>query len=111
MKLALVIIPRVHRPQAEWIAKQLGLRIANGVPHVGSSKGWSHFPIDVPNLFTLENVPGHFVYQNRPDLEKKAYDFEDEAIAREVKATLLRITDTDLTDLETEKPGDPNRRA
>lgn len=74
-----VIIPKAKRGLADALMSELGLRAANGVPHVFTNQGQAHFPVDVPNLFTIENVAGHFVYRNEPASQKTAYDFEDEA--------------------------------
>lgn len=84
MNFAIVVIPRIHRNQAQWILKQLGLRLADGVPTVIESSGVKHFPIDLPNVFTVENIEGHFAYKNSADLTRTAQDFEDEAVAREI---------------------------
>jgi len=86
MVFALVAFPRYRFPQALWLANQLGLRVADGVPTVASATGITHFPLQLPNLFTLENVPGHFAYKNSDALLKSAFDFEDEAIERETNA-------------------------
>lgn len=83
MRLGLVLIPTAKRGLADAIMSELGLRAANGVPHVISSTGSVHFPIDLPNVFTIENIAGHFVYKNDPVLHKSAFDFEGEACERE----------------------------
>lgn len=91
MVIFILVIPGSYRAQAETIARELGLRFANGVPHVFSGAGERHFPVDVPNLFTLENIPGHFVYRNNPAERKTARDYELEAIDREVARSMEKL--------------------
>lgn len=90
----LLVIPRCKLYQADELLAQLGLRRADGVPHlmVLSEGGLrqAHFPIDRPNMFTIENIPGHFAYLNDPALNKTAEEFEAEAIKRERTEFLLR---------------------
>lgn len=87
MGFALVVIPWIHLEQAKWILKQLGLRVADGVPTLIHAGGVKRFPIDLPNVFTVENIAGHFLYKNSPDLLKTAEDFEDEACQREIESS------------------------
>lgn len=58
----LVSIPKEDAPLAEKIAEECGLRFADGVPTIFASEGLTQFPVNEPNLFTLENIPGHRVY-------------------------------------------------
>lgn len=85
MEYAVVVIPRAKEDLARVILKELGLRIADGIPRCISSTGTCSFPIDLPNVFTIENVPGHFAYKNDPALEKTAFDCENDAIAAEYR--------------------------
>ena len=100
MRFAVVIIHKRHLPVADELARTLGLRRANGVPTLiaekalltalgttrpGDRRDEKRFPLDLPNVFTMENVPGHFAYANDPATAKTAYDFEDEAVARETE--------------------------
>lgn len=90
MMFGIVIIPKVKEHLADGIMAELGLRAANGVPHVLVGEAGrlreAHFPIDKPNLFNVEHIEGHFVYHNNPALNKTAFDFEDEACERELNA-------------------------
>jgi len=83
MKWAIICIPRSQEHLVPPILAELGLRIADGVPTCISSAGTTFFPIQQPNVFTIENVAGHFVYKNDPASGKSALDFEDEAVERE----------------------------
>lgn len=58
----LVSIPTGDASLAEKIAEECGLRFADGVPTIIASEGIVQFPINEPNLFTLENIPGHQIY-------------------------------------------------
>ena len=89
--LVLCLIPGSKRMEAHAIAKELGLRFADGVPHIISTGGAVHFPIDLPNVFTVENVPGHFVYKNNQAEQKTAFDYEDEAVEREVAKSMEKL--------------------
>jgi hypothetical protein len=91
MVFALCLIPASRRPLAEAIAQELGLRFANGVPHVFTRSGEFHFPIDKPNLFTVENIPGHFVYRNNPAQNKTAEDYEMEAVNAAVEVSMRKL--------------------
>lgn len=83
MRWAVLVIPLVKRPLAEELLQRLGLRIADGVPTCFSASGVSRFPIDQANVYTIENIQGHFVYRNDPALGKTAEQLEDEAVERE----------------------------
>lgn len=91
MLLFLCLIPKSKLPAAQAIARELGLRFADGVPHVISSQGVAVFPIDEPNVFTLENIPGHFVYRNNTAENKTADDYEDEAVDRVVAESVQKF--------------------
>jgi len=91
MRLALVIIPADKRSLADALIAELGLLAADGVPHVIDSAGAKHFPVDLPNLFTLENIDGHFVYRNDPTLNKTADDFEQEAVDAAIAASVEKL--------------------
>lgn len=60
----IVSIPITEKAKMESVAKVSGLRIANGVPMMIDSKGRRRFPASNERVFTLENVPGHPVYNN-----------------------------------------------
>ena len=56
--------PIEFKPQAEAIAKECGLRIANGIPTIFEEGVALQFPMDGSTVFTLENIKGHQVYGN-----------------------------------------------
>lgn len=85
MHWAVLSFPSAKRQTVDAQLSPLGLRIANGVPHLLDARGTSRFPyFDTTDCFTLENVPGHFAYRNDPVLGKTARDFEREAVMREI---------------------------
>lgn len=63
MDWGVVGIPEGDRPYMERAAAACGLRVADGIPFVLSGTGTHKFPVSGPNVFTLENVKGHPVYQ------------------------------------------------
>ena len=75
---SLILVPMSCRPVVEAIAAELRLRLADGVPHIlGGLKPW-HFPVDKPNVFTLEQQGGSFIYLNSPALYRAALAVEME---------------------------------
>src|SRR5215211_2269527 len=74
------LIPTAVVSIADELAKSLGLRRADGTPLCISSQGTERFPIDAPNAWTMENVPGHFAYRNDPALGRTAEQLENDAI-------------------------------
>jgi len=66
LKWAVLSFPLEYRPQAEALAKECGLRIADGVPHVFDAAGAHCFPLDGETVFTLENIHNHQTYANDP---------------------------------------------
>lgn len=71
--------PIEYRPQAEALAKECGLRLANGIPTIFDQDGAHHFPLDGETVFTLENVAGHKVYNNDEATKKQLQAEEDAA--------------------------------
>lgn len=65
------IIPDSMLAHADAIAAELGLRRADGVPRCISGGGGrvESFPLDLPNVFTIEYVPGHFSFKNDGDIQ------------------------------------------
>jgi hypothetical protein len=59
----IISIPATDRAIMERVTLAHGLRIADGVPTMLSFNGVKRFPIDQENVFTLENIPSHPVYQ------------------------------------------------
>jgi hypothetical protein len=84
MKWCVVVIPEKDVKTGDDLAASLGLRRADGVPTLLSAAGVVRFPLDQDNVFTIENVPGHFAYHNDPGQNRTAIDFEDEAVDREI---------------------------
>lgn len=62
--------PIEYREKAEALAKECGLRLADGIPTLFDEVGAHQFPLDGPTVYTLENVAGHQVYNN----DKAAFD-------------------------------------
>jgi len=73
------VYPREYRRHAEQVCQELGLRLADGVPTILDGSGIKRFPLDQPNVWTFEHVPGHFVFKNNPVEGKTAEQYEDEA--------------------------------
>lgn len=86
MMWAILSFPIEYRPQAEALAKECGLRIANGVPHVFDGDGAHTFPIDGETVFTLENIHNHQVYNNNPATQQRLRDEEFAAVDAILKA-------------------------
>ena len=49
------------------------------------------FPINGPNVYTLNNVPGHFVYSGDSPSIERALEAERAAVVREIHATKARL--------------------
>lgn len=64
-----ITIPAIEKNRAEVVAKKSGIRIADGVPSMITSKGVAQFPLDMKNVFTLENEPGHPMYKGATSVE------------------------------------------
>jgi hypothetical protein len=62
MTWMVISIPREYMDLAKKIAAKSGLRIADGIPTIITSKRIQPFPMDSDNVFTLENVSEHAVY-------------------------------------------------
>lgn len=73
--------PIEFRPQAEALAKECGLRFADGIPTVLNEDGAHQFPLEGPTVYTLENISGHQVYSNDrakiESLKKEEHDAID----------------------------------
>lgn len=59
----IISIPFEEKHFMERMAQVNGLRIADGIPTMFAEGGVHPFPIMSRNLFTLENLPNHPVYQ------------------------------------------------
>lgn len=85
MEYALIIIPRDRIQEADELAKTLGLRRADGIPHVivieAGAMRTKKFPFDYRTAYTMENLPGHFTYENNPAQYQVAILAEDKRLA------------------------------
>jgi hypothetical protein len=59
-----VSIPTEEKHLLEEVAGSCGMRVANGVPTMFGHGCRMQFPINGNNVFALENVAGHPIYQN-----------------------------------------------
>lgn len=84
MHWIILVFHKTHLPGVDELMKTLGLRRADGVPHMMTGKGVIPFPVNSDNVFTIENIKGHFTYHNDHALNKTAQDFEQEAMDREL---------------------------
>lgn len=116
LRWIVIIIHKKHLETADNLARLFGLRRANGIPHVISfdsvegAQGVATtrdpryaampfgelggkvetFPLDSDNVWTMENIEGHFIYNNDPELERKAREFEDQACEQIIAEHELR---------------------
>ena len=67
MNWVVVSIPKEYMELAKKVATEVGLRIADGVPHVITARQVYVFPMNTENVFTLENVSGHEVYNGNEE--------------------------------------------
>jgi hypothetical protein len=83
--------PIEYRSKAEEIAKECGLRIADGIPTVFNFDGAHQFPLSGSTAFTLENIAGHKVYNNDLDVTKKLKKQEHDQIDEIINADRIKI--------------------
>jgi hypothetical protein len=83
--------PIEYRPQAELVAKECGLRLADGIPTIFDSDGAHQFPLDGPTVYTLENIFGHQAYDNDRNTYDKLKQEEHEAIDAIVNADRIKL--------------------
>jgi hypothetical protein len=83
--------PIEFRPQAEALANECGLRLADGIPTAFTDKGASRFPLDGETVFTLENIPGHQAYDNNPANFKRLKEEEDKAAGAIIDADRAKL--------------------
>jgi hypothetical protein len=97
-----VSIPKKDYNLAEQVAKETGLRIADGVPTIIDMNGCVHFPISGPTVFSLESNAKSKVYDNDPDeiqRQLKAEDAECELIIQnDVERINLELRQEGYTD-------------
>jgi hypothetical protein len=87
----LVVIPKAKSGPAEQLMRKLGLRCADGVPLVIDGQSRHLFPLNLPNIFTLEPIPGHFLYANDPAQELVACAAEDRACEKVIAEHLEKF--------------------
>jgi hypothetical protein len=76
----LILVPGQYRETVDAVAQECRLRLVDGVPHIfGGGAVWD-FPVNKPNVFTLENLEGSFVYMNNQKLLEAAFRVEQEKI-------------------------------
>jgi hypothetical protein len=63
MIFGVITIPAGDRPKAEEIAKECGLRFADGTPVVIGPLGPMQFPVRGPSAWSVESVAGSEVYK------------------------------------------------
>jgi len=85
--------PISFRPQAEALAKECGLRLANGIPTIFMGDGAHHFPLDGETVFTLENITGHQVYNNDPENQARLRKEENDACDVIINADRKKLFD------------------
>lgn len=82
----MISIPREKSNLMEKVAAECGLRIADGVPTLIGSGAYNPFPFNDSSVFTLENIPGHPIYSNNPEVaERILMEEEMEMVAIEEK--------------------------
>lgn len=82
MTFGVISIPKEYMDLAKKVAQEVGLRIADGIPHMLLGGQSRPFPMDTDNVFTLENVSGHAVYSSDPQtmfnlFAKENYEMEE----------------------------------
>lgn len=76
MMWSIMSFPIEFKPQAEAIAEECGLRLADGVPNMIGGNEVQVFPLNGETVFTLENIRNHQIYQNDSINAKKLSDEE-----------------------------------
>ena len=71
MVWTVISIPKEEKDSAVKTAVSVGLRIADGVPHIITAGKSYTFPMATKNVFTLENTPGHEIYKNDPKVTER----------------------------------------
>jgi protein-tyrosine-phosphatase len=83
--------PIDYRPQAEAMAKECGLRLADGVPTIFDENGAHQFTLEGPTVFTLENINGHQVYGNNSGAYERLKKEEHQAIDAILTADKVKL--------------------
>ena len=84
MTWSMISIPEEYSHMAHGVADEVGVRIADGIPHTSTDglKTLRAFPIKGNNVFTIENVKESEVYVNDSKIIQRLYDEEDVQIQR-----------------------------
>jgi hypothetical protein len=80
MVWVMMSIPIEDKNLVEDIAKECGLRIANGVPTMFTGNVIQQFPVNNERIFTFENSSGHPVYRNDPIVNEAIFRAEQETV-------------------------------
>ena len=67
MNWAVVSVPIEYKPYVYSIATECGLRVADGVPTILGGDNIQTFPLNGPNVFTLENISTSLIYESSVD--------------------------------------------
>ena len=86
LEWVVISIPVEEKHLMEIAATECGLRIADGIPATSTEEGIEFFPINSTRAFSLENITGHPVYQNNPDINRAIQEGELES-ARRIRHT------------------------
>jgi hypothetical protein len=87
-----LVAPRTCEEVALALLATLGLRAVKGVPtRISAEQGMEPFPINAPNMYTLDYVADHFALQDNPVELATAFRAERMAISREIEATLAKL--------------------
>lgn len=91
MMWAVLSFPIEYKPQAEAVANECGLRLADGVPHVFDHSGAHTFPLEGDTVFTLENIHNHQVYSNDAAAYQRLKDEEFAAVDAILQADRIKL--------------------
>jgi len=86
---AVVSIPQEKMSLMKQVATESGLRIAEGIPHISDGRQIKSFPINNERAFTLQNIPGHLVYNNDPEEIRQLLEQEELKIDKIIKESNL----------------------
>lgn len=88
---AVLSFPIEYKPQAEAVAKECGLRLADGVPHIFDHAGAHTFPLDGETVFTLENIQNHQAYSNDPATQQRLRQAEYAEVDAIIQADRIKL--------------------
>ena len=79
LRWSITSFPIEFKADAEKIAKECGLRFADGIPMLFGDGKVQQFPLEGKTVFTVENISGHKAYTNDPKILKQLQNEEDAA--------------------------------